>query len=308
MFFDVGILLCSLDPTQRVNGSGPEAIVSASPISNVSDTARWVAVYRAWESARPDALFHDPYAELLAGDRGRAIATVMPRQARSGWPLIARTKLVDDIIQAAIARGCNAVLNLAAGLDTRPYRLELPASLEWIEADLPAMIEEKERILASVQPRCRLRRIKVDLTDSAARVAVLREAVGSLTQVLVITEGLLVYLSDAEVRALALDLLAQANIRWWLLDIASPPIVKMMQQQMGAHLAKAPMKFAPPNGVAFFEAIGWKVVEVRSIMGAAARFKRLPWMLRLFAMFPDPNPRKLEAARWSGVVKLERTE
>src|SRR5262249_23119204 len=35
-------------------------------LENVSDTARWVAVYRAMESARPDALFHDPYAERLA--------------------------------------------------------------------------------------------------------------------------------------------------------------------------------------------------------------------------------------------------
>jgi methyltransferase (TIGR00027 family) len=281
-------------------------MLSASPISNVSDTARWVAVYRAWESARSDALFHDPYAELLAGERGRAIAAVMPRQARNGWPLVARTKLIDDFVLTAIAGGCNGVLNLAAGLDTRPYRLELPASLDWIEADLPAMIEEKERVLASVEPHCRLRRIKVDLKDPAARGAMLREALRSATQALVITEGLLVYLDDAEVQALAADLLAQPNIRWWLLDIASPPIVKMMQQQMGVHLVKAPMKFAPPNGVSFFEAMGWKVVEVRSIMGAAARFKRLPWMLRLFAMLPDPDPRKLKSARWSGVVELER--
>jgi O-methyltransferase involved in polyketide biosynthesis len=40
-------------------------------IRNVSDTARWVAMYRAQESARPDALFHDPWAERLGGDRGR---------------------------------------------------------------------------------------------------------------------------------------------------------------------------------------------------------------------------------------------
>src|SRR6202043_1081171 len=62
--------------------------MNTSPVSNVSDTARWVAVYRAWESARADALFHDPYADLLAGERGRAIAALMPAQARSGWPII----------------------------------------------------------------------------------------------------------------------------------------------------------------------------------------------------------------------------
>src|SRR5437868_5546850 len=117
-------------------------------ISNVSDTARWVAVYRAWESARPDALFKDPLADRLAGERGRAIAAAAPRQTRSGWPIIARTKLIDDLVATSIREGCDRVLNLAAGLDTRPYRLELPATIEWIEADLPAMIDEKERLLA----------------------------------------------------------------------------------------------------------------------------------------------------------------
>ena len=126
-----------------------------APISSVSDTARCVAVYRARESSRPDALFRDPYAEELAGARGRAIAELMPRSARNGWPLIARTRLIDDLIRDAIARGCDCVLNLAAA-----------------------------------QPRCRLRRVAVNLTDAAARTAMLRDAVGSSMQVLVITEGL----------------------------------------------------------------------------------------------------------------------
>ena len=88
-------------PLVYYSSVGWEGMLSASPISNVSDTARWVAIYRARESARPDALFDDPYAELLAGERGRAIATVMPRPARNGWPLIARTKLVDDFVLAS---------------------------------------------------------------------------------------------------------------------------------------------------------------------------------------------------------------
>jgi hypothetical protein len=39
------------------------------------------------------------------------------------------------------------------------------------------------------------------------------------------------------------------------------------------------------------------------MMGAAAKFRRLPWMLRMFAMLPDPDPRKLTAARWSGTSR-----
>jgi methyltransferase (TIGR00027 family) len=280
--------------------------VSTSPISNVSDTARWVAVYRAWESARADALFRDPYADLLAGERGRAIAKLMPRQARSGWPIIARTRLIDDLVQAAIAQGCDCVLNLAAGLDARPYRLEMPASLRWVEADLPALVDEKERVLADAKPRCQLNRIRVDLADAAARAAVFRDVLGSSHKAFVIAEGLLLYLEESQVRSLAQDLFAQAGVRWWVLDLASPELVEMLQKTMGRHLESAPLKFAPSNGVAYFEALGWSVTQVHSIFHAARRFGRLPWFLRLFALLPKPDPRKLGRARWSGVVQLDR--
>jgi methyltransferase (TIGR00027 family) len=240
----------------------------------------------------------------LAGERGRAIAALMPRQARNGWPMIARTKLIDDFLRAAISRGCDCVLNLAAGFDTRPYRLELPASLLWVEADLPALIDEKESLLAHAKPRCQLRRIRLDLADSRARAAMLHGIAASSTQALVITEGLLVYLDEAQVRALTVDLAAQGGIRHWILDLASPGVLEMMRKGMGAHLANAPMKFAPLNGVAWFEDFGWSVTEVRSIFHAAARQRRLPLLLRLFAMFPEPDPRKLGSAPWSGVVVL----
>jgi methyltransferase (TIGR00027 family) len=120
--------------------------------SNVSDTARWVAVYRATESARPDALFHDPLAGQLAGQRGRTIVAAAPRMIRNGWWLVARTKIIDDIIAEAINAGCDRVLNLAAGLDTRPYGLDLPPDFTWVEADLPQLLAEKERLLADETP------------------------------------------------------------------------------------------------------------------------------------------------------------
>jgi hypothetical protein len=75
---------------------------------------------------------------------------------------------------------------------------------------------------------------------------------------------------------------------------------------MGRLLANAPLKFAPPEGVAFFEAFGWTVDRVDSLLHAAARYRRLSGLLRLFAWFPAADPRRLARARWSGVVQLTR--
>jgi methyltransferase (TIGR00027 family) len=280
----------------------------ADPIvSHVSDTARWVAVYRARESERPDALFRDPFAARLAGERGQAIAAATPRAAATAWSAVTRTKLIDDLVLQSIAQGCDRVLNLAAGFDTRPYRLALPRTLTWIEADLPALIDEKERLLVAETPACTLVRERVDLADSAARAAFLERAAEGASNALVLTEGLVVYLDDATVRALARDLAAKPAIRWWMLDLLSPGIRAMISSGMGGrHPARALVKFAPENGVAFFEALGWRARDVKTLFRAAARFRRAPLWMRALTIFPDPDPRRLGNARWSAVIRFER--
>jgi methyltransferase (TIGR00027 family) len=273
-------------------------------ISSVSDTARWMAAYRAMETARPDALFNDPYAGRLAGERGHAIAATAPRLTRNGWWWITRTKLVDDLVADAVNSGCDRVLNLAAGFDTRPHRLELPDALEWIEADLPAMIDEKQRLLAGEAARCQVSRVAVDLADGASRAAFLADAAGGARQVIVITEGLLLYLSDQQVEALADDL-HHAGIDGWITDLIAPVIVRRMMRQMPS-LDKAPMVFEPTNGVAFFEQRGWTVGAICSIMKSARDQKRLPKVLRPATWLPDANPRRLGRAPWSAVVRFDR--
>src|ERR1043166_6782360 len=105
-----------------------------SPLTSVSDTARWVAMYRAMESERPDALFHDPYARRLAGPQGEQILAHMPQGRRWAWPMVVRTAVMDEIVVRLVQnQSIDTVLNLAAGLDARPYRLDLPATLHWID-------------------------------------------------------------------------------------------------------------------------------------------------------------------------------
>lgn len=273
-------------------------------ISNVSDTARWMAAYRAAESARHDALFTDPFAERFAGARGHAIAAAAPRLTRNGWWWVTRTKLIDDLVAASVQNGCDRVLNLAAGFDTRPYRLDLPAATEWIEADLPELINEKQRLLTGETARCRLSRVAVDLADTPSRSAFLADATSGAQDTLVITEGLLLYLNEPQVCALADDL-HRAEKVGWITDVIAPALVRRTMRQMPS-LEKAPMTFEPIDGVAFFERRGWTVGAIHSIVKHAQRWKRLPTVLRPVAYLPEPNPRKLSHAPWSGVVRFDR--
>jgi hypothetical protein len=98
-------------------------------LRGVSDTALWVAMYRAMESERPDAIFHDPLARQMAGARGEAILASIPKARSMAWPMIVRTAVMDEIVMRLVSKGVRTVVNLAAGLDVRAYRLDLASPL-----------------------------------------------------------------------------------------------------------------------------------------------------------------------------------
>jgi methyltransferase (TIGR00027 family) len=260
-------------------------------ITHVSDTARWTALHRATESARPDALFHDPLAERLAGEQGRAIVADVPWTDRNGWWLVARTKIIDDAIADAIANGCDRVLNLAAGLDTRPYRLDLPSELPWIEADLPKLLAEKTQLLADQTPRCRLTRTAVDLADPNARDAFFNTALDGATKTFVLTEGLSMYLEYSDIAALS-NAIKRPEVTWWMLDFAFPGLRKRINKNVAGIGESAPFIFAPENGLAFFEDLGWRTVEAESTLEAAHRLHRLPVWMRPLVWLPKSDLRR----------------
>ena len=138
-------------------------------IRNISDTFLLAAVYRARETERENALFRDPFARRLAGKRSDQIADSIPFSNRNTWAWVTRTYVYDQFIAEQCQQGVAMVVNLAAGLDTRPYRMALPASLQWIEADLPGILSYKEEILASEKPVCALERVRLDPSEATAR-------------------------------------------------------------------------------------------------------------------------------------------
>jgi len=280
-------------------------------LESVSDTALLVAHHRAMESARPDALFRDPYAQRLAGDRGEEIARRLPWGKRMAWSTVTRTVLMDEIVGRLVGDGLDTVLNLAAGLDARPYRLPLPATLRWVEMDLPAISAAKAELLEGERPRCQLERVSVDLANPAERRRALAEQAGKMKKALVLTEGLLVYLTETIVSELARDLHDQPAIQYWTCDVATPLIVKRMQKWWGKQMkaANAWTHFAPAEGTKFFQPLGWREKEFHPLFENCLRIDRpvpFAWMIKVqMKLFAKRTEKPMSNWR-AGVALLER--
>jgi methyltransferase (TIGR00027 family) len=280
-------------------------------IENISDTARWVAVYRAMESARPDAIFRDPFAERLAGERGRQILDAMPQGKAFAWPMIVRTAVFDELILDAVQhRSADLVVNLAAGLDARPWRLPLPPSLHWVDVDLPGILNHKTDMLREEKPACRYEPVTLDLTDAPARRDLFARLGAGSARALVVAEGLLVYLAPEQVASLATDLHEPPSFQEWLIDLASPQLIKRMNRTWGKNMAAggAPFRFAPAEGSDFFRPYGWREGLFRGTWEEAQRLQRTmkgAWVWNLIARLSTKKARE-RFRRFAGYVLLER--
>src|SRR4029079_14228163 len=242
-------------------------------IQNVSDTAFMVAGFRALENEQPKPLFHDPLAAKLVGDHGKEILATIPRHFVGAWSVVIRSVIIDDYIRQAVAAGVDTILNLGAGLDTRPYRIELPSSLRWIEGDFLHMIELKETRLADEKPGCRLERIKIDLTDRALRGRLFSNVNARAGKILVLTEGVIPYLTNEDVAELADDLRQAKKIGFWITTI-SPPRPFAMARKCARFMRTAPFRFNPKDWFSLFGEHGWRASEIRYIAEEANRLGR----------------------------------
>ncbi len=280
-------------------------MVADSAIGHVSDTALWVATFRANESRRTDPAFQDPLAAMLCGDRGPAIARAIPRAEMAGWTVVIRTSAIDRLIHEAVGAGVDTVLNLGAGLDTRPYRMKLPSFLRWLEVDFPPIVEHKEAMLGKHSPCCRVERVGLDLLDRHARndFFTRHEAVSRNT--LVITEGVLPYLSVDDVARLASDLRAMPSIRFWIQDFDDAGR-RRMPRGWEEKLRAAPFLFNVEDWFEFFRTYGWSFSRVITTFEEAERIHRpypldFPFGL-LMRMLPKRMSRRILSL--SGAVMM----
>jgi len=263
------------------------------------------------ESDRPDALFRDPYARKLAGERGEHIMRSVRFGVAAASAMIVRTKVFDAVIMRLVVdRGIDEVLNLACGLDARAYRLPLPKSLRWTDVDFPDMIAYRSSALSGEVPACIYDAAGVDLSDETARAALFDRIGARSKRVLVASEGLLIYLTPDDVGSLATSLAAHPTFTYWLTDLNGAMAMKMMTRMWSKSMkhGQARFQFAPVEGTKFFERFGWREAEYYSNWDESARLKRGLWFFRVFGLFLAllPQKRREVYRRAAGEVLLER--
>jgi methyltransferase (TIGR00027 family) len=274
-------------------------------INDVTDTALWVAAYRAEETERKDALFRDPLARVLVGDKGALMAMRTQGSRFTAWSVVIRTTIIDQFIQELIEKKkIDTVLNLGAGLDTRPYRLAIPKDIRWIEVDFPKIIAHKNNLLKDEMPKCRLERRELDLSIDEERRSFFSSVSASSKKVLILTEGVVPYLSNNDVKTLAQDLLDQKKFEYWITEYYSPEILQFLRTPKRLNQMKnAPFLFYPDDWFGFYKAAGWIQLETKYFGIESEKLGRTP---------PTPawidDPAKKEAAKsFLGYSILERT-
>jgi methyltransferase (TIGR00027 family) len=279
---------------------------SHGEITHVSDTALMVAACRALEAECPDGFVHDPFAARLAGERGMAILRGMPHPEMMRFGIGIRSHFLDELLTDTLASEKIAtVLSVGCGLDTRPWRLELPPDLRWIEVDFADMLDYKEGRLAGEMPRCRRERLTADLNDPAQRRA-LYTATGR-APALMITEGLLMYLPGATVEALAGDVAQESGVTQWIADITTSAFAKAinMDSNRSVRAVQAADSLQGEEILACVYRQGWVTAARRSYI-TDMEFA-MPRIRRLFGERPEPaGPPPVPTDDPTGVHRLVR--
>jgi methyltransferase (TIGR00027 family) len=246
-------------------------------------TGRLTAAGRAVESRRADRLFEDPLAAALAGEEGFRL---MERWRLPGMPeenptIAPRTRFYDDLVIDAVADGVGQVVLLAAGMDTRAFRLPLPSEVTVFELDLPELLEQKQAILAEkrTEPRCDRIVVPADLADDGWPQALAAAGFDQETPAVLIAEGLSWYLTEDE-NARLLDNLARLaapssrlGIDFVSRDFLENPAVVPFVELTAAYGVQ--WRFGTNDPAGFLAAHGWHA-EVSDFDAVARRLGRWP--------------------------------
>jgi methyltransferase (TIGR00027 family) len=238
-------------------------MTAKSPNNNtLGSTARWTAAARALESIREDRLFDDPWATALAGPEGSA--WIANRPPESLTPMVLRIRFFDDFLQRITGENSiTQVVLLAAGLDTRAFRLNWPEGTSLFELDQPSVLQEKEQILrsAGAHPTCTRHIIETDLTNPW-RKHLIESGFDPTKPSAWLLEGFLFYIPTRSITAVLEKVNFLSTRGSWLgfdiinsITLTSPHTRQWIEMQAGSG---APWVGAMDDPVGFLATRGWK--------------------------------------------------
>jgi methyltransferase (TIGR00027 family) len=251
----------------------------------VALTAQFTAKARAIESKRADALFHDPWADLCAGRAGDAW---LARQQSDypGLPLILRTRFFDDYFAEHMRDpSLRQVVLLAAGYDTRAYRLAWPEGTRLYEIDQPAVLARKEALLqrAGATPQCERIALGVDLA-SDWRSPLLVAAFMPERPSIWLLEGLLMYLTPEDACTLIGSVTQLTSVGSWIgMDLLnSATLTSPWTRERVTRLAERgmPWQFGIDDPSAWLAPLQWDA-QVTTPEAVGGRLERWPYPPRL---------------------------
>lgn len=239
-------------------------------MDSIAKTSLLTAALRAAETNRSESqgrLFLDPYAESLAGKEGLAILQAGIAKSGEQPAIVIRTRFIDDKIQAAIKIGIRQIVILAAGMDTRAYRLNLSPETCIFELDRKEVLNYKKERLQTLKPQCQLKSIPVDLREEWQHLLI-QSGFRTQQPTLWLVEGLLMYLEEPDVLTLFGRINALATVKdVMLLDILSQTLLDAPQMKSQLDFLKsigAPWKFGVNEPEKFMEAFHWKAVVTQT--------------------------------------------
>ncbi|MEV0635591.1 SAM-dependent methyltransferase [Streptomyces sp. NPDC050619] len=268
----------------------------------VSYTAQWTAAARAVESERDgDALFTDPFARELAAPRGFEL---LDRYGGGGLlPFIAiRTKYFDDAIESVLRdTAVDQIVLVAAGMDTRAFRLTWPEHATVHEVDHDALIDEKRARLGRLNATARAERreVKADLAGDWLP-ALTAAGFDAARPTLWVTEGLMFFLAEDQAAGLLRTLgSASAPGSRLVVDFVSTALLRSPFSQTflkGLREDGTPWRFGTDEPEDFLAATGWKARDVKEPGEPGAGAGRWPYKVQ---------PRDRRGASRSWLVRAE---
>ncbi len=284
-------------------------------MENVSITAYWMAAYRSIEQGEKNPLFLDSFSAEIAKPLGFQFLKNLSFGLHYEWIFNTRTKVIDDLIVETLHNEqVDVVINLAAGFDMRPFRLNLDLNLKWVEIDHENIILQKNKITENQKPNCQLQRTSCDLTQDSQLASLLTDLQLGDAKVLILTEGLLIYLSRPQILKLSNSLGGlMTNRMFWIFDGAHPLIVKMMGWLWNPVLSLARCHFTSgiyrANFSSFFSE-QFDIVRFYSLFDQAKKFNKAPVSVKIMTFFSNwwlPSVRNWYFGL-SGIYMLDRSK